>query len=390
MNQKLLRNITLDYIYCFLKNIDLSSAIWVLYLLYRGLPLWQVGLLEGIFHGASFLSEIPTGTLADLFGRKKTMIAGRICSVLASIFMIFSRSFWGYALAFVFNAWSYNLNSGSEEALIYDSLKLCKKEESYIRINGRLNIIIEAAQGLSTFLGGMLSEYSYLYCYLSAILIALLSIVPALFFKEPISMPHNTAKGNKNFLDHFKNSFSILRQSREIQKILVFYPITFTFYMVVFFYGQKYFSDYGLNRIQISIIMLLAGIASCFGAFYSGVFLEILKERTKYIASLFMGLSILGMSFHSLGTAVLMFLIASFANALLYPIQSDSLNRLIPSEQRATIISVNSMLFSLMMIVIFPLAGFAAELMGFGKTFFFLGTAQLLFILLLLGRKKRM
>jgi len=104
-----------------MRNFDLSSAIWVLYLIYKGLPLWQIGLLEGIFHCTSLITEVPTGAIADLIGRKKIIIIGRLCSAFSSMLMLFSSSFFGFAIAFIFSAWGYNFNSGSEEALVYDS-----------------------------------------------------------------------------------------------------------------------------------------------------------------------------------------------------------------------------------------------------------------------------
>lgn len=71
MKKKLERNIKIDYVSRFLANFDFSGAIWVLYLAYKGMNLWQIGILEGIFHVVSFLSEVPSGAAADLWGRKK-------------------------------------------------------------------------------------------------------------------------------------------------------------------------------------------------------------------------------------------------------------------------------------------------------------------------------
>lgn len=65
-----------------------------------------------------------------------------------------------------------------------------------------------------------------------------------------------------------------------------------------------------------------------------------------------------------------------------YPIQSISLNRLIPSGQRATLISVGSMLFSVIMILLFPAAGAAAERIGLSGTFLLLGALQLVMTVL--------
>lgn len=70
-----------------------------------------------------------------------------------------------------------------------------------------------------------------------------------------------------------------------------------------------------------------------------------------------------------------------FFNSALYPIQSEALNQLIPSEQRATLISVDSMFFSVAMILMFPLAGFLADLWGLAMVFTGIGLTLLLFVM---------
>lgn len=81
------------------------------------------------------------------------------------------------------------------------------------------------------------------------------------------------------------------------------------------------------------------------------------------------------------GVAAAALMCAGFANAALYPVQSDSLNALIPSEQRATLISVDSMCFSIAMIVLFPLAGALADRWGLKTVLLLLGAILLLFLL---------
>lgn len=89
LEKRLKRNIPIDYLYCFLKNFDVSSAIWVLYMVYRGLPLWQVGIAEGIFHVTSLLFEVPSGAVADLAGRKRVLLWGRMMSLISTVIMLF-------------------------------------------------------------------------------------------------------------------------------------------------------------------------------------------------------------------------------------------------------------------------------------------------------------
>lgn len=404
MNQKLNKNIRIDYLYSFLKNFDISSSIWVLYMVYKGLSLWQIGIVEGIFHVTSFLFEVPTGALADLLGRKKVIIAGRICSALSSILCLFGQNMWYFAFAFAISAMGHNLNSGSEEALLYDSMKLTGQESRYMKVNSRLNVIIEMAQGIATVIGGVIAEYSYPMCYLISVLISIIALIPAILFVEPSRnekfldedglKDNNNAilKKEKNFTmtikKHFTMSFEIIRSDLELRRILLYYPMVFTFYTIVFFYGQEYFSQQGMNKIEISLVMLLAGVMSCIGALSSEKFLSIFGDRAKYFASTLMGIGIILVSRDNLIVSIIAFAIMSYANAVLYPIQSQSINELIPSKQRATIISVDSMLFSMMMIVLFPLSGIVADYSNLHIVFLALGILQLL-IMLIINKKRK-
>lgn len=392
MKNRLEKNIYLDYIYSFLANLNMSSSIWVLYLAYRGMNLAQVGILEGIFHVTSVICEIPSGAAADLLGRKKSMIAGRICLALSCIIMLFSNHFSGFAAAFVMQAWGYNFNSGSEEALVYDSMKLCGKESQYLKVSGRLNVLIEIAQAAATVMGGILAEYSYIWCYAASCVIALLCLVPAFMMTEP-EKEHNSQAAQKGIIKstagHFKTSWKILRSDKAIRKVLFSFSAVFAVYTVLFFYSQQYFYDLGLNKIQISLIMLAAGVSSCLGAFGSQKIYGLLKNKTIYAATFVIGLCLIGFRIRCLSLSVVLFMGAALANALLYPVQSISLNSLIPSEQRATIISVDSLLFSLTMVLLFPAAGAFASRWGLYRVFEILGLLILCMagLLLFYGKK---
>lgn len=86
------RNIKVDYIYRFLSCFDITSAIWVLYLGYKGMSLTQIGILESIFHITGFISEIPTGAMADLIGRKRIIVLGRFTALISAVIMLFHVS----------------------------------------------------------------------------------------------------------------------------------------------------------------------------------------------------------------------------------------------------------------------------------------------------------
>lgn len=213
-----LKNITLDYMSTFITNLNMQSSIWVLYLAYCGLNLAQIGLVEGIYHATSIIFEIPSGAVADLLGRKKSMVLSRICIALSCMIMLFAQNFWHFALGFMVQALGNNLNSGSEEALVYDSMKAAGQEARYMSVCGRLNVIIEESQGIATVAGGILAEFSYFWCYSACLVIAALALLPVILMVEA---PYVEEQGRQRSVwevvaVHFRTCFEILRSDRRI------------------------------------------------------------------------------------------------------------------------------------------------------------------------------
>ena len=143
----------------------------------------------------------------------------------------------------------------------------------------------------------------------------------------------------------------------------------------------------GYNKIQISLIMLIAGVASCAGALFSDKLFRKLGDKLEVIAAFLIVFAFVCDGFGSVAVSVLAFAAAGFGNAVLYPVQSEALNALIPSEQRATLISVDSMCFSIAMIILFPLAGAMADAWGLGMIFVVIGLLLGIFIVWHRARK---
>lgn len=390
LKNRLTKNIKLDYLSTFITNLNMQSTIWVLYLAYHGLSLAQIGLVEGIYHATSIVCEIPSGAVADLLGRKRSMLLSKLCIMVSCLIMLFARSFWSFALSFVIQALGNNFNSGSEEALVYDSMKYLGREHEYMRVNGRLNFLIEVAQGIATVMGGILAERSFYWCYGACLVITVLTVLPVVGMTEP---PYTDGRRERTGLgtmvaEHFRTSFAILKSDRRIRKVIAYYSAIFAMETMFFFYSQQYYSELGYNKVEISLIMLIHGILACAGAVLSEKVFKRVGRRMGSVAAVVIALSMLCYGFQNIVLSVAVFAVTGFCNALLYPVQSAQLNSLIPSEQRATLISVSSMSFSIGMILLFPLAGALADRLGLPGVFAGMGIVLLGFVLLW-SRKNR-
>ena len=139
----------LMYLYEAALAFRMVDAVWVIFLLERGFSLAEVGTAEGVYHITSMLFEVPSGMAADLFGRKRTLILSGIVGMCSAVFMTL-EGFRGFVYCgMIFSALSLNLASGTEEALIYDSLLEAGREGSYKKVWSNISLIARTASALS-------------------------------------------------------------------------------------------------------------------------------------------------------------------------------------------------------------------------------------------------
>lgn len=384
MINKLKRNITLSYVYSFFMDLNITTAIWVLYLSYKGMSLIQIGLLESIFHITSLLFELPTGAIADICGKKFSVIAGRILSVISCILMIVSNNFVEFALSFVINAASFNLNSGAAEALVYDSLKELGEEEHYKRIWGNLAFLMSIAQGIAILLGGILADIRFVYAYGLGTVIQAAALIVSFKFTEP---PVKKQEHEKSTLKHqIKTSMDILKDRKVVLYLIIFSALLSSLEATVFFYSQKYFEDISFTKTAIAFIFAASSLICALSSKAAYRIEGLLKPKgTLVFLSVVNVLSFLGMAVFK-DLSILFYLISSVAGGVAYPVFSDYINFRIPSAYRATLLSLDSLCYSVIMICIFPLFGLIAEKIGFSITFGAIAIMYVPFILFLMSK----
>ena len=352
------------------------TSFWILFFIQNGLSLLQIGLLESIFHGTSLLCEIPSGMLADRFSYKTNLYLARLASIVSSILILFGQgNFWIYALAMMVSAWSYNFDSGTSTAFLYDSAVEAGQKDRYLQISSFLSGVAEVTRTLGTVVAGFFIHGALAWTYLIAIGLSFLSIILIYFMKEPM------AKRGRNEVLTFKTIVLQVRKEWNEKPVLFYWMMTYqlvgTLMCMFYFYYQQKISD--LVGWQVSLVMLIGSGLNLIAVYVASQIGK--KWNSNLVFPTLVALTGLALLLVFSGTPfafLLVYLLTNTLYAVYQPIYFNDLQGYLPSSVRATMLSINSMLFSLSMIVIFPLTGWLIDRWGLVAVFLVLGLILLL------------
>ncbi len=372
MKIKYSSNISKGYTYSFLSWFGITS-LWVMYLQTKGLSLVEIGLCESIFHIASFLFEVPSGVLADRLTYKFDLILGRLAAILSAVIILFGQTFWMFALGFVINALSYNMQSGTLEALLYDSLIKDKSTKQYPKVISRINVIIEFANTLGVVIAGFLVHWHFELTYVIGIVVGLMGLITVLLFKEPVIKKRPTEK-QTSVKSIVVNSYRIMKHNHQLRNLMLFGALYATVCTSYFFYFQTLMENEHFSGWMISVLMVVSALINIVGIQLTP-FIQKTFSKRELIITLSLSLACLLMLtwLAWLPLLIVMFLISQLLPSLIDPIFSSYYNEMINSEERATLLSVASVLFSAVMVIAFPLFGWLIQINGFSFAFGLVG-----------------
>jgi len=169
--------------------------IWLFYA-ENGLSISDLFIIQGIYSLVIAIIEIPSGYLADVMGRKKAIVLGTLFGLLGMIAYSLSYGFSGFLLAALCLGVGQSFISGSDTALMYDSLVKLKRQNEFIKLEGRIVSAGNIAEASAFVIGGLLAEIRLRTPFYVQVLIALIGFLTALLLVEP--KMEEGPKGKKN------------------------------------------------------------------------------------------------------------------------------------------------------------------------------------------------
>ena len=361
------RQTGLCYLFETLACFRLVDAVWVLFLLGRGYSLAQVGIAEGVFHVTSMLFEVPSGMVADLYGRRRTLLFSGAAGILFSLFMALDGWHGWIYLGMVFSALQCNLLSGTESAMVYDSLLEGGCEKRYKKVWANMSVLGRIARSVSCAMSPVAILLGYQYTYLVMGILSFGLILTAAGMREPqyrktpehiqkAGMGEYISETAHRFREHTRSTVVFIRQHpRTMCKLFADAAVACPCYLLMM-YLQEHLVNCGWPKEWIGMLILLIPLTGAVGAWFAG------RNRSALFKTI-MACGILGGAGTILaGSKMLAVTIAGACLAqgcegFMEITASENTNREFTSEQRATLDSIDSMLYSVLMVVASPLTG---------------------------------
>ena len=343
----------------------LSMPIIVIFFQDHGLSLAQIMQLQAAYSLSVAIFEIPSGYIADLFGRKKTIVLSTLFSFFGFLIFSFFSGFNEFIIAEICVGIGGSLMSGSDTALMYDTLIEENEQKTYTKVEGKNYAIGNFSESIAGVVGGLLAvNHLYLPVYLQTII---------LFFSIPISLSLIEPKVNKKLALSFQSIKNVLYfsliKNLKLKWLIIFSSFMGVATLSIAWLAQPFFQEINIPILYFGLLWALLNLTAGLSSFNSHKFNS---KNNIFKYSIIMIVSFILLSiYQSLAGLIFIFIIYA-VRGLVTPLLKNLININISSEKRATILSIRSFIIRISFASIAPFLGFIADKKSLQYSFFIL------------------
>lgn len=370
MNTSLHNNVRNIYLLGFLNSFMVVNPVFVPLLQGHGLSMNQVLQTQALFALTVALFEVPSGYIADIWGRRRAMIAGGLFSALGFVCLLQADSFVDFLVYEVVLGIGVSLVSGADLALLYDT-------EVYLQERGlgggvgagkslsRLIAVEAAASGIAGVVASLLLLWSLQTVVLAQ---AIIGLMPLLLSLALVEVPRPAIES-----DHRGNARTIMELLLFGKPVVLWTAFAITAFgllaLYVFWIYQKYWETQGIPIEWYGYIWAALAITVSVSARYAGALEEWLGTRAVlFIVGALPLFGLLGMALGAGWIGVMFGFALQVSRGLSMSIFYEALNRRVPGHFRATVNSMVSLAVRAVFIGTGPLLGYALDSVGVTST----------------------
>lgn len=343
------------YVLSFLFDLSMgfTTTTYVLFLMSKGLDLFQVNMVNLVFMLSIFLFEIPTGAFADHLGRRKSIIFSSLLDAACLIVYYFSSSFATFILAEILAALASTFASGALDAWVYDALKERDDASSHIdTVFAHSEIIGNSASLIGGLAGAYIGVHALNLPFGIGALVAVFSSIIALIFVYEKHAASKTvtsvSAGLGRIVKIAHDSIQYGLKHKVVLWLIISSVVSSFAFMSLNMYWSPRMNQLAGNKVWIlGWVWVLISIGMILGNY--AVKISLKKKLSYYwiliINTVVLAIPIIIAASSSLFTIVLSsFLFYEIGRGMRTPVHKSYLNKHIPSEQRATVLSFDSMI----------------------------------------------
>ena len=210
-------------IYGFLKNLRFFDAFFILFLVEKGLPYTQIGILYAVREIFINIFEIPSGIIADTYGRKNSLIGSFFVYIVSFYVFYISNDFWLFMIAFILYGIGDAFRSGTHKGMIMDYLKLNHWEKQKINYYGHTRSWSQKGSAISSLVAGFIVFYSGTYqnIFLYSIIPYMINLLLIISYPRELnrSFKQINTKSNPGIGLTIKSFFKIIKKPNVLKII---------------------------------------------------------------------------------------------------------------------------------------------------------------------------
>jgi MFS family permease len=361
-----------------------ASFIWginTIFLLDAGLNNAEAFAANAFFTAGMVIFEIPTGVVADTRGRRFSFVLGAATLLVSTLLYLLMwqvhAPLWGWAIASILLGLGFTFFSGATEAWLVDALTATGFTGHLDHVFGRAQTVGGAAMLFGTVAGGAVAQFTNLGIpyIIRAVMLGVTMVIALRFMRDIGFKPQRGGSPVTAVRTVIAGSIDGGFRNRPVRWLMLAAPFTAGTGIYVFYAAQPYLLELYGDKTAYTIAGLAAAIVA--GVQIAGGLLvpyarRLFKRRTD---ALLIGgvigigcLALLGLS-PGFVMALVLLAVNSFIFAVTRPMRSAYMNGIIPSEQRATVLSFDSLMGSAGGVVAQPALGRVADVNGYAASY---------------------
>lgn len=353
-------------VHYFISRAWFLGSFWLIFILSKGFSLVDAATMDVVFWFSIMLFEIPTGYIADFFGRKTSVYLSMIVQSVAIFLFSQVNTFNGFIASFILWGIGITLHSGAEEAWLYDEVVVTFGDDSkYQAIFGRMMAIGFIASAISGMLSGIIAEMSVVWTIYAT---SIIMIIASFWL---LTIPQTRTLSTKEERPTLKEGFGSLK-GEKITPIIFLQLSTLGLLLSMLFFFQIFLDENNVRYAYIAIIISSGSVLVSIGSNQSAKITKMFGENVLFVTILIIGALLITMSL-GLAPAIAAYILIRFFRGISAPIFSKLVNQQIPSRVRATSLSIIGAFSTIAILSVEFSTAVFIESRGFNQFFILLG-----------------